>query len=413
MATLPTFSLGEPASASQINQAFDTLQSQGNSILGTMSEIQLTTLVDYQRRLTALNARQQRAARVQADGIVARFVVSDFDDIDQGQSTATIRVDTAAATLRERREPSQVLISSTSFTASSGTVQAIDSNSTLFSVYNSSGVPTGTFSLTLSSVVAVSLLTIDISAMASSPTIAVSVSANGLTWTNATQITINGYRLNAWLPQTQTKYIKLVVTPSHPDNLGGSTYTFGITDLSGTSVDYNLVSDVFFEPIEFPVQAAKVQLVASIDDGLTYYLTLDDGTDPAAAVVVTPNTPISLPGVAAVSQTVTSTAGLLGLTLPANVVAGSVSVVDSNGNDLPVVPGLSTTDPNIAALVKPHVSLVGTALNIVPAPTGTPQYMVSYLTGPASITATLRVHLSTSDATITPIYSGAYLEVIA
>jgi hypothetical protein len=413
VATLPAFSLGQSASASQINQAFNTLQSQGNSILGTMSKIQLTTLVDYQRRLTALNARRQRAARVQANGIVARFVVSDFDDIDQGQSTATVRVDTSAATLRERREPSQVLVSSTSFTASSGTVQAIDANSTLFSVYNSYGVPTGTFNLTLSSLVSVSLLTIDISAMASSPTIAVSVSANGLTWTDATQITINGYRLNAWLPQTQTKYIKLVVTPSHPDNLGGSTYTFGITDLSGTSVDYNLVSNIFIKPIVFPVQAAQVQLIASTDDGLTYYLTLDDGTNPTAAVVVTPSTPIHLPSVAAVSQTVVSTGGLLGLTLPANVVAGTVAVVDANGNDLPVVPGLSTTDPNIAALVNPHISLVGTALNIVPAPAGTPQYTVSYLTGPASITATLRVHLSTSDATITPIFSGAYLEVIA
>lgn len=106
--------------------------------------------------------------------------------------------------------------------------------------------------------------------MASSPSISVSVSTNGLTWVPATTTSLSGYRLNVWLPNTPTKYIQVVVTPSHPDNLGGSTYTFGITDLSGTSVDYNLVSDLFFEPISFPVQSAQVRLVAAADPGLTY-----------------------------------------------------------------------------------------------------------------------------------------------
>ena len=212
---------------------------------------------------------------------------SDLCDIDQGKTTATMRADTAAATLRERREPSQVLVRSTSFTASSGTVEAIDSGSTLFSVYSPTGIPTGTFNLTLASLVNVSLLTIDIAAMASSPSITVSVSSNGLTRTPASSVVLNGYRLNAWIPQTPAKYIQLVVTPTHPDNLGGSTYTFGITDLSGTSVSYNLVSDVFFEPITFPVQSASVQLVASDAPGLTYYLTLEGGTDsPTTSVVI-------------------------------------------------------------------------------------------------------------------------------
>lgn len=78
----------------------------------------------------------------------------------------------------------------------------------------------------------------------------------------------------------------MVITPAQPDNLGGSTYTFGITDLSGASVDYNLVSDLCFAPIAFPVQSAQVQLVADTGSGLTYYLALSDGTDPGTAQVV-------------------------------------------------------------------------------------------------------------------------------
>jgi hypothetical protein len=97
---------------------------------------------------------------------------------------------------------------------------------------------------------------------------------------------LNGDQLNVWLPNTPTQYIQVVITPAQPDNLGGTTYTFGITDLSGASVDYNLVSDLCFEPISFPVQSAQVQLVADTASGLTYYLALYDGSSPAPAATV-------------------------------------------------------------------------------------------------------------------------------
>jgi hypothetical protein len=132
--------------------------------------------------------------------------------------------------------------------------------------------------------------------MSSLPNITVSVSGNGLTWTPATTVALNGSRLNAWIPLVPTKYIQVVLTPTHPDNLGGSTYTFGITDLSGSSVDYNLVSDVFFNPLWVQSSSDRVQLVASEDEGLTYYLTLDDGTDSpvTAAVIVIPGLGVAL-----------------------------------------------------------------------------------------------------------------------
>jgi hypothetical protein len=413
MATLPVFSMGESASASKINQAFNVLVDQGNSILDTMAEIQLTTLVDYQRAFTAITARQQRAALVMAPGILLRFVVSDFEQIDQNLSTATIRVDAGVANLRERRQPSQVLIASTSFTASVGTVQAIDKNSTLFSVYSQASIPTGTFTLTMTEVVDVAFLSINIAAMSSLPTVSVSTSQNGITWNPATSVAINGSILNAWLPESPAKYIQVVATPTHADNLGGYTYTFGITDLSGASVDYNLVSDIFFNPQEFIVQSTNVQLIGTNDPNLTYYLTLDDGT-PADLITVAavPGTSIKVPGVSEVSSVRTTTSGVLGSALPGNVIPNTIQVVNSSGVGLPVIPGLSVSDANIGALVDQRVSFVGTTLTIIPHPPDATSYEVSYLTGAADIIATLRVHLSTPDRTVTPIFSGAYLEII-
>ncbi len=413
MSTLPTFSMGESASASEINTAFNDLQKQGNSILDTMSEIQLTTLVDYQRALDALSLRRQRALRVQADGIAVRFVVSDFDNIDQGQTTATVRIDTASATLRERREPAEVLVETTSFSASTGTVQSINSAGTLFSVYSPAGVPTGTFNMTLANLVALSLLTVDISAMSAAPSISVSTSANGLTWAPAKSISLNGDTLNVWLPNIPTLYIQIDITPAQPDNLGGSTYTFGITDLSGASVNYNLVSDLFFEAVPFPVTSAQVQLQGDDDPNLTYYLTLNAG-GVVTPVVVELNTPIDLPGVTLITDTVTATAGVLSTTIPPYYVPGTYTVHDALGNELPVIPNLSSTDPNITNLVKPCVifETIMSVLTpvIVPTPAGTPTYVIQCLSGAQEVSASLRVHLSTTDSTVTPVFSGAYLE---
>jgi hypothetical protein len=408
--TFPIFSIGEAASASQVNLAFSDLEAQGNAILQTLSEIQLTTLVDYQRRLDALNARRQRAARILTPGITG-FVVSDFDDINQGTTTATVRADTASATLRERSLPGQVEVLSTTFTSSSGTVQSIDDGNTLFSVYNSADVPTGTFMLTLTAVMDISLLTIDIAAMASSPSISVSISVNGLTWVPASEVQLSGYRLNAWLPQTPTKYIQIVIVPSQPDNLGGSTYTFGVTDLSGSAVSYNLVSDVFFNPITVAVGSDTVQLVADNVPGLTYYLSLNSSAGSYSAAVV-PNTPITLLGVVGVNWTGgMNTSGVLALTLPGDVIPGSVFVFGPGAVSMPVAPGLSPADPNIAGLDHPHASIIGSTITVLPVPISTSgEYGVSYMTGPSSFTATLRVHLATQDSTVTPIFTGAYLE---
>jgi len=409
---VPVFSMGESASASQMNLVFSGLQSQGNAVLQTLSEIQLTTLVDYQRRLTALNARRQRAARVLVYGTTG-FLVSDFCDIDQGTTTATVRADTASATLRERSIPGQVEVISTTFTSSSGTIQSIDANNTLFSVYNSVGIPTGTFVLTLAEITDISLLTIDISALSSSPTITVSVSGNGLTWVPASSVKLSGYQMNAWLPLTPVKYVRVVMVPSQPDNMGGSTYTFGITDLTGTEVSYNLVSDLYFNDLSVAVSSITVQLVANKAPGITYYLSLN-GSGGSYSAAVVPNTPIALPGVHATTWNGgMSSSGVLDVTLPGNVIPGSISVTGPSSEVIPIVPGLSASDLNIANLFNTYASLVGSVLTVLPVPSPTTgAYSVTYLTGPSSITASLWVHLATLNSTTTPIFTGAYLEAL-
>ena len=42
---------------------------------------------------------------------------------------------------------------------------------------------------------------------------------------------MNGYRLTAWFTPMEMRYITLAITPAAPDTLGGTSYTFGLTDL--------------------------------------------------------------------------------------------------------------------------------------------------------------------------------------
>ena len=49
--------------------------------------------------------------------------MSDFLGTDQAQTTGSVRIDSASATLRERAESGQINIKSTRFSTSSGTIQ--------------------------------------------------------------------------------------------------------------------------------------------------------------------------------------------------------------------------------------------------------------------------------------------------
>lgn len=408
-----TITNGSIASASAVNTVFAGLAEQGNAILDLLTQIQLTTLVEYNHCLTNLQSKSQRAARVKGPNTAALFLVSDFDGINQQLTTATVRADTASASLRERRIPNIALVTSTAFSVSSGLVNALNATQTLLSV-TASTAPTGTFTLQLQEAVNISVLSISLAAMASAPTIQVQVSADGVVYTPATSVSLNGSAFNAWFGEQEVLYIQVILTPSHPDNLGGEVYTFGITDFSATTVSYNLISDIYFNPVSFVPTGVSVGFTAKGTGGILYNLLLDNGSGTASYIPVIDGSIVAIPGTATttVPGLVINSSGVLVFTLPADVYPGTITLRDTtSGVTLPIVANLSPTDPNLSYLSSPVASLVGSALTILPTPAVlSDNYTISYVTGPASIEATLFVHLYTSDRTQTPVFEGASLE---
>ena len=65
----------------------EELRARGQEVIESLSGIQLETLLEVQKRLSALNGRRQRAFRVPSPDLAARFLVSDFLGTDQAKTT--------------------------------------------------------------------------------------------------------------------------------------------------------------------------------------------------------------------------------------------------------------------------------------------------------------------------------------
>lgn len=87
------FTLGEQASQKKMVALLEEVRSKGSAVLEQLETARLESLVEFDRRLSSLNGRRQRANRVCSPGTALRFVVSDLVDIIQGVTTATVRVD--------------------------------------------------------------------------------------------------------------------------------------------------------------------------------------------------------------------------------------------------------------------------------------------------------------------------------
>ena len=114
---------GDQGSRSQMVGNLEELRARGQGVIESLASIQMETLLEVQKRLSALNGRRQRAFRVPSPDLAARFLVSDFLGTDQAKTTGSVRIDSASATLRERAESGQINIKSTRFSTSSGTIQ--------------------------------------------------------------------------------------------------------------------------------------------------------------------------------------------------------------------------------------------------------------------------------------------------
>jgi len=108
----------------------------------------------------------------------------------------------------------------------------------------------GTFDLELDPPLRLSLLSFDVVSTPSVPGVSVGVSENGVAFAPASSIAFNGYRINAWLVPRTVRFVRLTISPTHPDTLGGGVYTFGLTDISGWAIDFfHLRSEWVSKPV--------------------------------------------------------------------------------------------------------------------------------------------------------------------
>ena len=82
---------GDQGSRSQMVGNLEELRARGQAVIESLSSIQMETLLEIQKRLSALNGRRQRAFRVPSPDLAARFLVSDFLGTDQAQITPPAR----------------------------------------------------------------------------------------------------------------------------------------------------------------------------------------------------------------------------------------------------------------------------------------------------------------------------------
>lgn len=142
-----------------------------------------------------MNSRQLRAARIDAPDILCLFVMSDLLDIDQSLTSATIRADASAITLRERTQPSDATIRNLLFATNTGSIEQFTG---MYRVTVEDGsTPTGTFQIELFNPSELTVVDFDIVSLPSDPGIQVFASADGVTQVAASAISRSRYRVNA------------------------------------------------------------------------------------------------------------------------------------------------------------------------------------------------------------------------
>jgi hypothetical protein len=334
------FIYGEEASQAKFVGSLEEIRQLGNDVIDLLEADRQETLIEFDRRLSAMNGRRQRSNRVITPGRMAQFVTSDFLDIDQSKTTATVRADASAVSLRERAVPSDALIRSLSFTVTIGTVEKLDLNDTLFRVHTTGGsIPTGVFDIELIEPLNLTLMIFDTAATPSEPMITVETSANGVSYDSAVKVTRNGYRINAWITPAKVRFVRLTIQPSHPDLLSGDTFTFGITSFSANGLEFHLRSEYVSRTLTFKPRKGTVKFVADTIPGVTYFVSMGvPGTNPPF-LEVKPDDVLTIPG-----------SGKVGIVSPLSVgLKGTPWTPDGGGTTL------GTTVLGLGTFVRPTV----------------------------------------------------------
>lgn len=419
---MPLFEDGQTASASTLESVLFSIRDSGQAVLDELAAIRTDTLLRFEMGLSALNNRRRLSSRLTGVEIPCRFLVSDFLDIDQSKSSATIRIDGGSATLRERNQAASIVVRSQRFTSSTGNPEQFGQT---YRVHVTDGTkPSGTFDIELVSVSDLTFLSLDIVSIPSDPGLAVYASHDGVVYVPASSVSIAGYRINSWFPSVPAKYIRLVVSPTHSDTIGGTTFTFGITGASASTVDFHLASSLLFSPILFSPAAANLRFMVDADSGLTYFLTLSapDGTTTSLSVI--PGQVVSVPTAtpSVLVPLVSNSAGILGTgtgssfnpyVVPSDIYLNSV-FVKRIASDLTitfprVAPGYNPASHNTASSylgIHDNRFEYGPVFNVLDL------FEANFSRGPISISASLSVQFFGRDKSVTPVFRGARLEAI-
>lgn len=302
----PIFQLGQQGSKSVLWNALQAIFEQGSDVLQDVENARINTLVAFENRLSSINGRRLRANRIPVSGSYGSFLTSDFTGIDQGQTTATVRSDSSSVSLREKAQPLKIVVRSKTFSTSVGSADAMDPNGVLYRVTTDGTIPVGTFDIELRTPLSLSLLIFDIASSPSSPTIDVSTSADGISYVEAVEVSMSGYRCNAILASTEVRYVRIAVTPTHPDDLSGTSFTFGITSFIGTGVEYSLQSDFVSKPLVFTPNTAQLVLASTdTDPRISYFLSLQFNNSVLPAEVSLGEA-VDIPGVTVVDNSDTT-----------------------------------------------------------------------------------------------------------
>lgn len=275
--------------------------------------------------------------------------------------------------------------------------------------------PTGIFDIELTTALALTLVVFDIVSLPSQPKIEVRASANGVRYQDADQISRNGYRINAWLPTESVRFLRIEITPTHPDTLGGNGFIFGLTNFSASAVDFHLRSELTSRLVSIRPRSSQLRFAADADRRINYFLSFDE----TSFSEIAPGALIDVPGAAVhyySDVTVTST-GLLGHTLSPGLYPSTLRITNAvNGEPYRIAYGLP--QGSAALLSNRYICVQSTGVNwdaLHLRPFTTPAddartFNISYMTGPASLNGMLRVRLSTEDRSVTPVLRGAFLE---
>lgn len=415
MATFEDKTIG---SAEAINSVIDELMVSGQASIDELVASRENTLIQFNNKLVVLNNKKIQSNRIGEIGVPAKFLVTDFQDINQSRTTASIRADVGGVSLQERREPTEATINKITFSTSVGTAdvlnQVVADKSGLKLLYKvmADTVPTGIFNIQLNEALGSSLILFDIIDSPADPDIKAFVSTNGISYVEAKSVNKYGYRLAAIFDPQEVKYIRLQISPSLPDILGGSIYTFGLTDIHVLSAQFHRRSDFYSKTINMASESDKLKFVCDSDPGLTYFLSFNS-TSP---ISVSNGSIINVPSTERIILTHVSmdTVGKLGFTLPSDVYLSTVEVrYTSSGTAIMLAPDLShlttglsnkyiTIDSsgNMYFIVYNHLADAGKEFNI------------TCSRGPSSFTVQLQVILTTDNINETPVFRGARLEEV-